>query len=313
MKITFTSNKSMTDFINRKNGEVSFSEDIYLYNLFSRRGHEVTYIHPGDIKADDSGVYFASEWKLNGGENQFTRDISSVSTEQINENSRPDADVVFIRGLGEDESSKFQNERTFFNHLFNLENQVSLMLNSARTTYFELKPEQKKLDLPFIESWRVDSRDELYDLIKEENGVVLKPDIGFMARGVEYLSPDRSLESISEEVIRNSSFERVNSSKQEDRYIVMAGKPLFAQEFLRSGDVGKEKTIDTYFVPFEKQKLDVVYDAIDQTGLFYGAIDFKGDHLLEINGSGTGLGTIYGLYNLASTICKSVEDKYNSL
>lgn len=313
MKITFTANKSFTQFLQGLNSEISFTEDAYLLALFASKGHEVTYVHPSEIISHNNEVYFSSEWKLSGASPLYSRDVSGVQPVQVGKNVSPSADVVFVRGLGEDEDASFQKKRTFFKSLFSLENQVNLMLNSARTTHFEIKEEQKKLDLPFIPYWRVNSKADVKDLLDYEKDLIFKPDIGFMGRGVQYISSGNSLDFLTDEMLKYASFEKVIPEQKEIRYIVMDGDILLVREAKRTGDLGAEQNSSISLIPNNDVKREeIVKSAIQKTGLFYGSVDFRGDnHLLEINGSGTSIGVSYGLYNLGPTLVTAVEKKFN--
>lgn len=315
MKITISANKAFFDYVGGFPDQAHFATDVYLGGFLESKGHEVTFVRPGHVNQSNNMTSFAKEFAIKGMTSKHFPDSSNLELKLVGQNTPLDADVVLLRGLGEDESYDFQVNRTFFNALFPLEKQVPLLLNSARTTNLEIKKEQKKLDLPFIPYWRVSSKSDLKELLKDERSLMLKPDIGFKGTGVTYLSASTSLDSCTEEILNNSSFERVIENNTETRYIVMNGAVQFAVEQKRKGSIGQERLgLYTFKTQSSKKQLDIVNSAVEQTGLFYGSVDFRGeDYVLEINGSGTGLFVPGQPYDLVPTLAKAIEEKYTSL
>jgi len=273
-----------------------------LVEEFIQRGHDLTLVHPEELKKREGKVWAERVLTKRGerlveGEGRYIR-----------------PDVFFIRSLGENTSNPEITTKRLLETLSPLENEGIAVYNSVAATKYEDKALQKGLNLPFIPGYDISSLDELTRLIeREERGVIAKPIIGFRARGVVYLKSKEDITRTfeSDENVKSYLFEEFIPDREERRYIFIDGKIVIKRVMQREGEPGNEIFGRRTFNPNpDLKELKVVHQAIEQTGMFYGCVDFRGAHVLEINGSGTAnLSLDRGrfLYDLAPQIVSGLE------
>jgi glutathione synthase/RimK-type ligase-like ATP-grasp enzyme len=191
-----------------------------------------------------------------------------------------------------------------------MEQQVGCLLNDAGSTVYKSKPKQKELPLPFIPGFDVSSREDVVRLLEDGERMIAKPNIGCCSIGIVYLGGPESASDIPENV-SDYLFERFIPSRTERRYIFLDGNTVMCREIEKIGSPGKE-TRGSVTILNERPEEDIVKKAIDMTGMFFGSVDFRQGHLLEINGSGTS--TVYNrnghqAYNISPSLVKAVERK----
>jgi len=273
-----------------------------LVDEFIQRGHDLVLVHPEDLR--------------NGGRGLWSERILRKEGDKVvvHDGGYIKPDLFFIRSLGENTPNPSATAERFLESLAYLERQGVLVCNSSISSGYEDKVSQKKLDLPFIPGFDVSRLEELSDLLLEErNGIIAKPIVGFRARGVLYLRDqgDIAKHFQTDGELGNYLFERFIPDKEERRYIFLDGDIIVSRVMQREGNPGEEVFGKrTFNENADPREVRLVYEAIEQTGMFYGCVDFRGPYILEINGSGTAnlsldRGTF--LYDLAPQIVKKLE------
>ncbi|GEM_PF-6002550 len=299
MRVVISVNEEVSDYLEGGNG-VSYESSLTLYQHFVDRGHEVYIVHPTETTIFEDKISFRRLLSIGD------RKLSVIS-----EDFEMDADVFLVRGLGED-SPDPDSSMSFIYALPLIERQVGVMLNDAESTSYEYKPKQKSLGLPFIPSFDVDVRDDIRQLLESGERIIAKPNIGFYGVGIEYLEGPEALSSFAGDT-GGYSFERFMPEMVERRYIFLDGRLIVRRMMEREGPPGKERPGHMETLPSgEAEEERTAMRAMEMTGMFYGCVDFRQGHVLEINGSGTS--TICAqngklLYDIGPSVVKAVEAK----
>lgn len=299
MRVVMSVNEEVSDFLQGR-CNVSYDSSLTLYQHFRDSGHETYIVHPTQLADFGSRIGFERLLTVGNGGLETARDGYEV-----------DADVFLVRGLGEDSPVPGKSEE-FISALRQIENQVGIMLNDAESTGYEYKPKQKALGLPFIPSFDIELRDDLRHLLESGERLIAKPNIGFYGVGIAYLGGPESLDSFAGGM-SDYSFERFMPERVEHRYIFLDGKVIIRRTMEREGPPGKES-------PGRMEALHsgdageerIALQAMEMTGMFYGCVDFRQGHVLEINGSGTStLCTQNGcvLYDIGPSVVGAVEKR----
>ena len=85
----------------------------------------------------------------------------------------------------------------------------------------------------------------------------------------------------------------------------------------KQGEPGRERCTNVDLMEGIPREIEIARKVIEKTGMFYGAVDFRGQYVLEINGSGTGVAppttaNETDSYNLSDPIVQAVERKFSS-
>ncbi len=274
----------------------------FLASTFASKGHNLRVVHPGDVYDRNGEIFSKSTYSF---KNNIFR---------LEEKDLPlYGDVFFVYGLGEETTPEIS--KGFLDLLYPLEKQVKLMLNSAEATSYEFKPKQKTLDLPWIYDFNVSSRKDLVDLLREGEKIIAKPNIGAAGQGITSLLVPDDVIKIPEENLGNYLFERFVPASEERRYIFLDNRFILGRKTLKKGPPGEEEVVGIDLMEGYANEIEIARNALGKTGMFFCAIDFRGDNLLEINGSGTGIAppTVKNemdSYNLSSPIVRAVERKF---
>jgi len=302
MKIVMSLNEEFSKYLNRDKKVPSYDSSRILYREFEKRGHDVYLVHPTEIIDVNKARGFKYLYKIEGNK-----------LRKVNINAKADGDIFFVRSLGEDSSE--DNSLKFMNSLYAIENQVGIMLNDAESTSYEYKQKQKTLDLPFIPSFEIRNEYDLEDLLAQGKKIIAKPNIGFKSSGIIYLDEIKDIKELSPEEIRNYSFEQFMPEQTEIRYVFLDNEVIMRRILEKGGNPGKETKINVYVDEnYDKKQLKIVKKAMEMTGMFFGAVDFRQRYVLEINGSGTGTmseDVEYIIYDINSEIVDKVEEKFN--
>jgi hypothetical protein len=278
---------------------------------FMERGHDVSVVCPSEV-VDSGNAVFEREYVIEGD------NLVSAGT-----NVSPFGDVFFMRGFGQDAESVGVTER-FFETMGRMEGRFNLMVNSPRTAWYDLKNNQKELDVPFIPSAEIGNFSDLEESLMSGNRVVAKPNSGFMGRGVLFL--DDAVEA--RKCFAGLSFAEYSFEKwvpgDEHRIIFLDGEPIIKRVLYKTDFFGIGNTVgmNTVDVRENPRELEVARKIIRDVGAFYGCVDFRGQgsggrpQVLEYNGSGTnpfcrpdpGMGP-GGCYELSEMIVKKIEEK----
>lgn len=273
----------------------------FLSNAFVERGHNLRVVFPTDIYEKKGIISFKREFVFDG------TDFQQENVSEITE-----GDLFFVYSLGEE--GGFNASGKFMDLLYPLESQFGIMLNSAKSTSYEYKPKQKSLDLPWIPGFDVHSRQDLTDLLDSGEKLIAKPSIGLRGEGVLFLGQSSDVTKIPEYLIGNYFFEKFVHSREERRYIFLDGQLIIRRKVRKEGLPGKESFAAVDLMEGNPREIEIAKRAVKETGMFYCGIDFRGDYLLEINGSGTGvapptIGNEMDSYNLSSPIVQATERK----
>ncbi|MEK6871953.1 MAG: hypothetical protein AABX16_03555, partial [Nanoarchaeota archaeon] len=223
-------------------------------------------------------------------------------------------DVFFVYSLGEEMS--FASSKKFLESLYQLERQFNVVLNSAESTSYENKSKQKKLNFPWIPGFDVQTAKELSDLVSSGEKIIAKPLIGLCGQGVVYLGGINDLNKICD--ISQFLFEKYIPASEERRYIFLDGQCIIRRKIGKDGSPGKERCTSVDLTEGNERELKIARNIIHFLGMFYGAVDFRGDYLLEVNGSGTGVApptasNEVDSYNLSNPIVQAVERKIKAI
>ena len=182
----------------------------------------------------------------------------------------------------------------------NLSNNFELMVNPPEVNQYSLKDVQKSvLPLPFIPAVEPENRKDLESVLKSGQKVVAKPRVGHRGEGIVFLdSPNQVPEYFhSCERLRDYCFEKFVADRIETRYFILDGK-IHDKIRIRcmEGDYGDERISEIYILePYNKSQIETVENLLRSPigrRIVYGSVDFRGDDVLEFNGSGTGC--LYG-------------------
>lgn len=284
---------------NAKGPGMGYMGSRFLAEAFFKRGHDLNIVHPTQI--------------FESGEGLCCREIYSINQDGFYLKSTEEpiiGDVFFVYSLDEERGS--EASKTFMNRLYQIESQLGVVLNSSESTSYEDKSKQKTLNLPWIPEFKVKDRKELSDLVASGKKIIAKPRVGACGLGIRYLDSGDSVQNMSD--IENYLFEEFVPANEERRYIFLDGECIIRRRLGKEGFPGKERANNVKLFEGVKEELDIARRSIELTGMFYGAVDFRGPYVLEINGSGTGIAppTVNNeidCYNLSDPIVQAVERK----
>ena len=195
-----------------------------------------------------------------------------------------------------------------------------MMVNDAASNSYRSKEKQRKLPLPWINSYSVNSKEELEDLVESEEKIIAKPKIGARGMGVNYFNGLESLLTFDPFLISNYIFEKYMPEQVEKRYIFLDGDVVMTRVMEKVGKPAREKGGEKTINPNPSvNEMNIVKTVADITGMFYGCVDFRQGRVMEINSSSTsvtsgGSPQINGysgnlLYNLKSEVVDAIEKK----
>ena len=305
MKITLSlSEAAKTQFDpNAKGQGMGYMGSRFLAEAFVKRGHDLNIVHPNDICYDKLGrLYTRSAYEFVKGRFYKKRTDAILS-----------GDVFFVYSLDEEQGASAS--KRFIDVLFQMEKQFPLVLNSAESTSYEYKPKQKTLELPWIPGFDIKSPKELSDLVASGERIIAKPRIGACGMGVEFLEHLDDLQRIGD--IDEYLFERYVQANEERRYIFLDNQCIIRRKMSKKGLPGRERCTNVDLMEGIPREIEIARRVIAETGMFYGAVDFRGEYVLEINGSGTGVAPPTARnetdsYNLSDSIVQAVERKISS-
>jgi glutathione synthase/RimK-type ligase-like ATP-grasp enzyme len=272
----------------------------FLADAFVKRGHDLEVAHPSDIHRDKLGILSATKiYGFKDGRFYLNRRDAVLS-----------GDVFFVYSL--DEERGHDASKRFIDSLFQIEKQFNLVINSAESTSYEYKPKQKKLALPWIPGFDVQTPRELSDLVASGEKIIAKPRIGACGQGVVFLERIEDLQKIGK--IEQFLFERYVPANEERRYIFLDNQCIIRRRIKKEGAPGREICTNVDLIEGNERELNIARQIVLSLGMFYAAVDFRGEYLLEINGSGTGVAppTVadeIDSYNLSDPIVQAVERK----
>ncbi|MCK4996931.1 hypothetical protein KAS08_01380 [Candidatus Pacearchaeota archaeon] len=276
MKITFTIDSILSNKLDGSDSAEHW-DTYHLIKEAENRGHDVRMVQSEDAII---GKGFSKELYLNNNKIIY-RDFTL-----------PDA--LMIRGYG------MRVGKECFDNLVDtvksIEENISLVVNSSSATAYSRKDNQKKLPLPFIPSYDINGEVDVNALLKEhKDGIILKPVYGLQGNGVEFIKNTTGLENllrtgaITEDDLKNDYIvEQFIPNQKEIRHIYLFNERVGSRVAEKIGSPARESLGNRYLLETPNKKhLEIAREAMDLTGIKYGCIDFRGDYVLEINGSGT--------------------------
>ncbi len=302
MNITLSLNEEARTFYEEDPMKVGYIGSLSLSRAFINRGHNLSIVHPNDVYKDKG--YICAR-KIYGFNNRFYKKQEDLFLF---------GDVFFVYGLGEDQSLDIS--KRFMDSLYTLENQFRYVLNNAESTSYEYKPKQKTLNVPWIPGFEIKTKDDLVDLVNSGEKIIAKPNVGYASRGIRYLEKLSDTNKIPEDQINSNLYEKYIPANEERRYIFLDKELIIRRRMIKSGEPGNEISTSVDLMEGYNNEIVPARNIITSLGMFYGAVDFRGEYVLEINGSGTGIAppTISGQedpYNLSSVIVQAVERRVN--
>lgn len=252
-----------------------YAGSIWLTERFKNRGHDVRVIHPNQIYQLGTEVFSKKEYVL-----------GSKGLELKNNDKPITGDVFFVRSYAQDYSE--EDSLKFMNLLYGIEKQVGFTINSAEATSYSYKPKQKKLNLPWVPDFNVSNQGDLEKLLEQDKKLIAKPNFGIQGKGIEYWGGLESLGKIFEGKFSDYCFEKFIPADFERRYVFLGGDLILTRDTERIGLPGKEVYGKKKIVEPDFYQTQIAQKAMDLVGMDYGCVDFRGENILEINGSGTG-------------------------
>lgn len=277
---------------------MGYASSRFLADAFVKNEHNLKVVHPNDLFRKSEKIFARKTFK-------FNEWVFSLEKE----NSELFGDVFFVYSL--DEERGYNTSKRFIDSLYDLENQFNCVFNSAECTSYEYKPKQKTLEnLPWIPGFDIKTTQDLSSLIASGERIIAKPKIGACGQGVVFLEKEEDVKKIQD--ITEFLFEKYIYADEERRYIFLDNQCVIRRRIKKVGFPGKEKCINVDLMEGNEKELNIARYIVSSLKMFYGAVDFRGDYLLEINGSGTGVAppTVANkvdLYNLSDSIVQAVE------
>lgn len=271
MKITFSLNQEFRDFLEGKSTR-KYGDTKTLVERFMSKGHDTQVVHPNQIFFE-GGLAKADHYAINGNELKLVSSGAPIG-----------GDVFFVRGYSQDRP---EHTLQFMHLMYPIGQQVHFPINNPRAVSFSYKPNQRELDLPWPPSFRVNNNRDLEYLLNQGRKIIAKPFLGIQGRGIHYLE-GRNSAGFSDEQIKEYLFEEFVPAEFERRYVFLGGEVVLVRDMERPGAPGKEVFGKKTLVNPDPEQLVVAKKAMSLTGIEYGCVDFRGDYVLEVNGSGTG-------------------------
>ena len=288
-----------------KNKGIGGTGDIdarFLADSFVNRGHNLKIVDPSEIIESKEEVY--------ANKIVYCRKKEGLLCDE-KKNQILSGDVFFVYNIGEQRSLDIS--KNFLNSLYPLERQYSHVLNDAESTSYEFKPKQKTLNLPWIPDFEVNSKSDLVSLVKSEGNIIAKPSVGAMGQGIVFLNTLEEVNAVCKKGVSNYFFEKFVPANEERRYIFLDNQFILGRRTGKAGLPGKERVSSIDFMEGNKKELEIAREAVSKTGMFFCTVDFRGDYLLEINGSGTGMmppkveNKQTDIYDLSGPVVMAVE------
>lgn len=279
--------------------EVDYLDSRCLADSFINRGHNLRIVNPEDVFEKEQAIYSKKVFNFKSYE---------VFSEE--KNCHLEGDVFFVYHLGEE--SGVDISKKFMNSLYTLEKQYKHVINSAESTSYEFKPKQKKLDLPWIPGFNIQSKKDLVSLIKASEKIIAKPCIGKASMDILLLEKSEDVNLVCQKGISNFLYEKFIPDNEERRYVFLDNQYIIGRKAIKGGLPAKEKIISIDIMEGNPNEIKIARDIVSKTGMFFCAVDFRGKYLLELNGSGTGMsppsvGKQLDLYNLSGPVVMAVE------
>ncbi len=287
MKILIT----VKDYIEEK--PELFKSTAAIFQEAASRGHEVYFVKPSDfvlgsLDHNCKAIYSANMSSVG---NDFGINLIKKESDLILK-----ADLMLLRFLSDDSNSENSNAEREFLKKCRDQGNIGTIINAPESMEFVLKKNISILrDVPLPEVYNISSVPDLTYLLKEEDKVVVKSDKSFHGLGVFYVSSDGFASDTNLYLdmlknIQNYSFFKYNNSNIEKRITFVDNKIVYTRALLKpkpwEGGVSVPLSESTYYA--SNNEVEIVKSIIDQTGLFIGSVDFLGNEINELNGSGIG-------------------------
>jgi glutathione synthase/RimK-type ligase-like ATP-grasp enzyme len=277
------------------NGFQKYFSSTGLMTRFTERGHDLGVVFPEDISVEGRDVTFRRAFRYGPHATLTPEDPKRYAS----------GDFVMVRRIGDNASNPSAVVQKLMVGLGRLEERFGFVFNGAEALRYHLKENHRELDLPFIPSYKVESVDDLLSLVESGEHVVAKPTWGFKGNGIKYLST--RLDVLDAFDVGSSFgdyvFETYSPAEFEERYAFLDGEVIVARKKFpgrspKSAAEGRSLALDQ-----DPQKVEMVLRAAKASGMFFGSVDFYGNYVLEVNGSG--LGTTTG----RDPLCWDIRDK----
>ncbi len=266
MKLTIVIND---DFSNAR--DRLYESSFKLMNTIEALGHDLTVTHPQMIFNTEEGPKFSEVFRLDGG-------ILSTTEEKPE-----DSEAVLVRSYGYTDSECDK----LIEALETYERMGKAVVNPSHSIRYSNKKIMRTLDLPFIPEIRFESADEIKRHVAKGTPLIAKPSMGFFGKGVEYIATEDDIDKIGEG--ENYIFETFVPAEKETRVTFIDGQILFARNKHVEGEPAREKTVGHSYEPVSEHQRKIAEYVMKTTGMVVGSVDFRGDYVLELNGSGIGM------------------------
>jgi glutathione synthase/RimK-type ligase-like ATP-grasp enzyme len=145
--------------------------------------------------------------------------------------------------------------------------------------------------LPVAATYTPISLDEVRHLLTEHHELVLKPSFGCRSTGVRKIRDVSELSDGEQNNLRDIVLQEVIESKGvEGRIAVLDGNILFTTKYFNfSAPWEKQTEYDAKESEFSSEQIEASLTLLGITGLDFGGVDWIGDKINEINGTGTGV------------------------
>jgi hypothetical protein len=303
-KVIISLNEESRKFSRGEPCKGSYESSIALLKNLERDDIKIFVAHPNELYKSGNSVRANALYKLDN-ENKI---IKCQGNNELNGN------LFFTYGLGEDIENENFGIKYISEILPSMENQFELLLNTPKSTWFEIKSNQKKLSFPWIPEFKIKSTKDLEELVSEGEEIIAKPSFGYMGIGVFYINNKNSVEKFPQHLIPTYIFEKFVKSDEERRYAYLNGDLILMRSMVKKGNPGNEISSSVKIlnngIEIEKK---ISSELINKTEMFFGSVDFRGPYVLELNGSGTGLMPPgeHEVYNLSKLVsCEIINLLY---
>jgi len=145
--------------------------------------------------------------------------------------------------------------------------------------------------LPIAATYSPRTLDEVSTLLKKHNELVLKPSFGCRSAGVRKIKDVNDLTEIEQNNLKEIVLqELIRSEGVEGRVSILDNTVLFTSRYYNFSAPWEEQTqYESAESSFPDEQIEASLQVFRMTGLDFGGIDWIGNTINEINGTGTGV------------------------
>lgn len=272
-KIIFSCNADYPEHAPQKNSE-RYTALVALVTDLQKRNNQVFLVHPSEYRLDhDRG--FAPHYLL------MRQELVYYKTLPV------EADVFMIRSECEDQPEKGMAQYTFL-RLLKQKGAVNFFLNTPDAQERVRKDRLLELeDVPLIPTYTRTTREAAAVLVNELGKVFAKPMHGRQSAGTLVLEDNKDLEEKLQHINpAQYVFQPLIRSPSERRLVYLQRDLVGSLEWRNRNQLAMRQKLPYDPLP---EEIHIGQSIMEQIGADFGCVDFLGDHVMEVNGSGTGV------------------------